>query len=94
MTITDVLLKESTDTTLIEAEKENLKCVKSYLHTHDYVVYWYTFTGYQLRITVKNDNLLAHKLLRIDSVGKLLAGTPDLITIINTDTGKASSMGS
>ena len=50
------------------------------------------FTGHQLRITAKNENLLAHELLRNGSVGKLLACTPDLITIIDTDTGKACSL--
>ena len=46
------------------------------------------FTGHQLRITAKNENLLAHELLHNGSVGKLLACTPDLITIIDTDTGE------
>ena len=46
------------------------------------------FTGHTIRVTAKNENLLAQQLLPDGSVGKLLACTPDLIAVIDSDTGE------
>ena len=46
------------------------------------------FTGHMIRVTAKNENLLAQQLLPDGSMGKLLACTPDLIALIDSDTGE------
>lgn len=46
------------------------------------------FTGHVIRVTAKNENLLAQQVLPNGTVGQLLASTPDLIAIIDSDTGQ------
>lgn len=45
------------------------------------------FTGHMIRVSAKNENLLAQQLLLDGTMGQLLACTPDLIAIIDSDTG-------
>lgn len=49
------------------------------------------FAGHSLKITAKNENLLAHQLMPDGTLGQLLACTPDLITVMDTDTGSSHS---
>ena len=50
------------------------------------------FAGHVIRVTAKNENLLAQQVLPNGTIGQLLACTPDLIAIIDSDTGELSSL--
>ncbi len=45
------------------------------------------YSGKSVVILVKNENLVAHELNSDGNKGKVLAVTPDLITIIDSDSG-------
>lgn len=44
--------------------------------------------GYTVQVVAKNENYIARLLNQDGSIGTILAVTPDLITIIDTDTGE------
>ncbi len=46
------------------------------------------FAGYKVRIQAKNENYVVHKLGMKEAELDLLACTPDLISIVDSNTGK------
>ena len=47
-----------------------------------------SYAGYTVQVIAKNENYIARLLNEDGSTGTVLAVTPDLITIIDTDTGE------
>ena len=47
-----------------------------------------SFAGYTVQVLAKNENYIARLLNQDGSAGAILAVTPDLITIVDTDTGE------
>ena len=46
-----------------------------------------SFSNYTIQITTKNENIDARKVNDDGSIGDVLAITPDLITVVDSDTG-------
>ena len=46
-----------------------------------------SFLNYTIQITTKNENIDARKVNDDGSIGDVLAITPDLITVVDSDTG-------
>ena len=51
-----------------------------------------SYTTYTVQVVAKNENYIARLLNDDGSTGTILAVTPDLITIIDTDTGEYISL--
>ena len=46
-----------------------------------------SFSNYTIQILIKNENFVVRKINDDGSIGEVPAVTPDLITVVNSDTG-------